>query len=268
MISISDFGTGNENARENWIKERLLELPEGSSILDAGAGDQHHKEHCKHLVYTSQDSAQYDGKGDGSGLQTGTYDYGQIDIVSDIITIPREDNSFDTILCTEVLEHVPYPDKAVKELHRLLKPGGLLILTTPFCSLTHFAPQHYHTGFNIFWIKKVMEEDIHFKILSVIAYGNYFEYLSQELHRLPSVASKYLQSPVFLEKEQEAIATVVNLLQKFGTTPSDSWQLLNFGLLTLAEKENNETPSFRISANLQPQVATSENNNIPTEPIV
>jgi SAM-dependent methyltransferase len=252
MISISNFGTGNDNSREQWIKKELAELPAGSTLLDAGAGDQHHKKDCEHLTYISQDTAEYDGKGDGAGLQTGEYDFGKIDIISDIIAIPRENNAFDNILCTEVLEHVPYPDKAVAELARVLKPGGKLILTVPFASLTHFAPHHYTTGFSIYWIKKILEIDNNLKMSKVLAYGNYFEYIAQELHRLPMVAQKYMRSPVILEKEEEAISTVVNLLQKFGTTPSQSWELLCFGLLVVAEKENNETFSFRPSANLQP----------------
>lgn len=42
------------------------------------------------------------------------------------------DGSFDIIICTEVLEHVANPFDAVKELHRLLKPGGFVFVTTPF----------------------------------------------------------------------------------------------------------------------------------------
>lgn len=42
------------------------------------------------------------------------------------------DNSFDLVLCTEVIEHTLNPFAAVKELHRLLKPGGKLLMSTPF----------------------------------------------------------------------------------------------------------------------------------------
>ena len=42
-----------------------------------------------------------------------------------------ESDSFDLILCTEVLEHIPDPVAAMKELFRILKPGGRLILSTP-----------------------------------------------------------------------------------------------------------------------------------------
>ncbi len=42
------------------------------------------------------------------------------------------DNSFDFVLCTEVLEHTLNPFKAIDELYRVLKPGGLLFLSVPF----------------------------------------------------------------------------------------------------------------------------------------
>lgn len=45
-------------------------------------------------------------------------------------TIPND--RFDIVLCTEVLEHVLQPFDAVKEIHRILKPGGVALITTPY----------------------------------------------------------------------------------------------------------------------------------------
>lgn len=90
----------------------------------------------------------YEGAGDGKGLQTGKWDTSRVDLVCDISAIPELDASFDAILCSEVLEHVPDPSKALDEFARLLKPSGKLILTAPFASLVHFAPYHYCTGFS------------------------------------------------------------------------------------------------------------------------
>lgn len=49
----------------------------------------------------------------------------------DIMNISFEDNYFDTVISCETIEHVPNPKKAIKELFRVLKPGGKLFLTCP-----------------------------------------------------------------------------------------------------------------------------------------
>ena len=139
---IGDAGTKNLTDRQLWVKNTLAKVSKGSRILDAGAGECQYKKYCTHLNYVSQDFNEYKGDGNGAGMQTGIWDTTSIDIVSDIISIPEPDQSFDAIFCTEVFEHIPDPILAIKEFHRLLKPGGKLIITAPFNSLTHFAPYH------------------------------------------------------------------------------------------------------------------------------
>lgn len=176
--------------RRQWLAEALLSIPSDSRILDAGAGTQRNRKLCSHLNYVSQDFAQYDGKGDGSGLHIGDFKYGQLDIVSDITNIPEEDCSFDAVMCIEVLEHVPEPISAVKELSRLLKPGGQLILTAPFCSLSHYAPYHFSTGFNKYWYEKHLADN-GMVIKEIFPLGNFFDFLRQENYRTINIAQKY-----------------------------------------------------------------------------
>ena len=53
------------------------------------------------------------------------------DVKADICNLPFADNQYDVILCNHVLEHIPDDTKAMKELLRVLKPGGMAILQIP-----------------------------------------------------------------------------------------------------------------------------------------
>jgi len=53
------------------------------------------------------------------------------DVKADICNLPFEDNCYDIILCNHVLEHIPDDTKAMQELYRVLKPGGMAILQIP-----------------------------------------------------------------------------------------------------------------------------------------
>tara|TARA_Y200000002_G_C22500685_1_gene587020 strand:- start:144 stop:851 length:708 start_codon:yes stop_codon:yes gene_type:complete len=50
---------------------------------------------------------------------------------ADIVSIPLLDSSLDAVICSEVLEHVNSPQESIKELIRVLKPGGVLALSVP-----------------------------------------------------------------------------------------------------------------------------------------
>lgn len=63
-------------------------------------------------------------------------------IICDLVRVPRETGAYDSILCNAVLEHVQYPDDVMRELHRLLKPGGILVLCVPFLQPYHPAPDY------------------------------------------------------------------------------------------------------------------------------
>lgn len=231
---MTTVGTRNESSRAKWLEETLRTIPAGSRLLDAGAGERRYKDFCEHLVYVAQDFARYDGRGDGRGLQTGSWGREGLDIVSDIASIPEPDASFDAVMCTEVFEHLPEPLLALKEFSRLLKKGGRLILTAPFCSLTHFAPYHFYTGFGRSFFETHLPSH-GFGILELRENGNYFEYMAQEILRLPSVGERYAgDRPGRLERI--AFGILLRMLERFSGGDGGSSEILHFGSHVLAER--------------------------------
>jgi len=68
----------------------------------------------------------------------------KVDFVCDIHElrdIPRA--AFDAVICTQVFEHLAYPERAAASIFQLLKPGGLLLLTAPFINPVHYVPTDY-----------------------------------------------------------------------------------------------------------------------------
>jgi ubiquinone/menaquinone biosynthesis C-methylase UbiE len=226
-------GTTNEEDRAKWIEATLKKIPPGLTLLDAGAGECQFKKFCSHLKYISQDFAQYDGSGD-AGLQTGKWDNTKLDIVSDITSIPLPDASVDAIMCTEVLEHIPDPLSALNEFRRLVKPGGYLLLTAPFASLTHFAPYHFASGFNRFFYEKHLPEK-GFTIEDLSLNGNYFEYIAQENRRIKRVAATYAGFKINIF-HKIAIHLTLSLLQRLSRRDKGSSELLAYGVHVFARK--------------------------------
>lgn len=58
--------------------------------------------------------------------------------------LPFPDASFDAVQCTEVLEHIPDPTETIREIHRVLRPGGRLFVTIPWSARFHYQPLDYH----------------------------------------------------------------------------------------------------------------------------
>lgn len=71
------------------------------------------------------------------------HDNEEIDVYYDGQTIPFPECHFDSLLCSEVLEHVFEPDQILKEINRVLKPGAKCLFTTPFVWNEHEVPWDY-----------------------------------------------------------------------------------------------------------------------------
>ena len=233
-ISEPKIGFENVTRRDAWVVSTLGRVPPGLRIMDLGAGEQPYRRWCRHLRYVSQDFRGYDGKGDGRGLQTGEWNQKDIDIVCDITKIPEVDSSFDAILCTEVIEHVPEPIAALHECARLLKPGGTLILTAPFISFTHFAPYHYHTGFNRYFFEHHLVQ-AGFNIKELSFNGNFFELVAQEVRRIPWAMDRY-STKSLRAMDRLLLRRMLNLLEEINNSNNGSEEFASFGVHVIAER--------------------------------
>jgi len=129
-----------------WYVTRFVEnvargLPAGSSILDAGAGESVYKKYFSHCNYKAIDLAVGESR----------WNYANLDYVGSLHEMPIEDDLFDAVLCTQVLEHLEWPRESVKEMHRVLKPGGKLYMTVPMAQNEHQVPYDFfrYTSYGI-----------------------------------------------------------------------------------------------------------------------
>ncbi|MEP3278131.1 MAG: class I SAM-dependent methyltransferase [Stappiaceae bacterium] len=88
-----------------------------------------------------------------------------VDQFFDGVNIPYEDNSFDFVLCTEVLEHAVKPDDLLKEMNRVLSEDGYLYLTVPSMWGEHETPYDFRR-YTTFGIKLALEYS-GFEVLSL-----------------------------------------------------------------------------------------------------
>ena len=123
----------------NTVDFSALRIPPGSRILDIGCGTgRHTAEACRLKDVTvlgcdpnAQDLLQA-GQRIAYHKQVGAYGGGSCALASAGITdLPFADNSFDVVICSEVLEHISDDRKALHELARVLRPGGHLVVSVP-----------------------------------------------------------------------------------------------------------------------------------------
>lgn len=93
----------------DWLRARRID----GRVLDVGCGDR------PYAALLPADAIGFDVPGNPHA-----------DLHGSIDAIPVDDASFDVALCLQVLEHVPDPAAAVRELHRVVRPGGRVLLTT------------------------------------------------------------------------------------------------------------------------------------------
>lgn len=114
-------------------KQAIKNLSKGSIIVNLGSG-----------VTSVRDDV----------INIDFYPFEKVDFVADIANLPFVDSSVDAVICEQVLEHVPNPKTVAKEIHRILKPGGVVYIVVPFVFSFHSSPYDYYR-----WSKTGLEEE-------------------------------------------------------------------------------------------------------------
>lgn len=107
---------------KNALRDLLAQFPPGSIGLNIGAGKTRLHPQIRNMELQA-----------ASG----------IDYVGSVESIPVNDATFDVVITQEVLEHVASPDRAMLEIHRVLKPGGTAYVQLPFIIGFHPCPNDY-----------------------------------------------------------------------------------------------------------------------------
>ncbi len=143
------------------------------NLLDIGCG----KMPYKNYILRNSSVTEYIGLDIENALEY--HASSKPDFTWDGITMPFEDNYFETAFGTEVLEHCPKPDIVLSEVNRVLKPGGIFFFTVPFLWPLHEVP-HDEFRYTPFALKRLLEEN-GFKNVNIKALGGWHASMAQML---------------------------------------------------------------------------------------
>ncbi|HRJ07174.1 MAG TPA: class I SAM-dependent methyltransferase [Prosthecobacter sp.] len=150
-------------------REALPLMKPGMKVLDAGSGKLPEQYLRGEILDT------------GATLHTCDLNFGPgVDYEADVSAMPFDDGCYDIVLNTQVLEHVKDPGRVCKELARVLKPGGLLFLTTPQSSPLHNLPWNFFNFTNLGL--GLLMDAAGLERVKVQPQGGHFALLAFELH--------------------------------------------------------------------------------------
>lgn len=161
------------HAIETFVQQAAKKTPARSRVLDAGAGPCPYKNFFRHCRYESTDFVD---------------PYKMLDFTCSLDNIPKTSNTYDSVISTEVLEHVEFPQKVMDEMYRVLKKGGKLILTTPQGWMIHQAPHNYFY-FTRYGLESLLK-NAGFTKFKITPMGGYFKFLADAL-RFNSIAEQW-----------------------------------------------------------------------------
>jgi SAM-dependent methyltransferase len=188
--------------------ERVAPYSRGR-LLDLGCGEKPYFDVFKHRVdsYIGLEHPMTLHKND------------KIDLFGDACNLPFADESFDTVVSFQVMEHIPEPDKMIAEVNRVLVTGGHAIFTTPFMWGIHEAPNDYYR-FTKYGLRYLFEKN-GFEIRELLANTGFWAMaglrLNYYLARFAHGFVRYAFIPIFL-----IVQVLAQTLDKIDKVESDT----------------------------------------------
>ena len=134
-------------------------------LVDIGCGNKPYVNYFKHVdKYIGVDVA-----------NNGT------DIIANAKSLPIKSDSIDVVLCNQVIEHDSEPDKIIAEIHRILKEGGVLILSAPQMGRLQGDPNDYYR-YTKWGLKYLLEQNGMLKIEIIESHGGIFRAIGSHLN--------------------------------------------------------------------------------------
>ncbi len=149
-------------------------------LIDIGCGTKPYKEMISPFIYEHV----------GVDHESTFHDKSNIDLFGTAYEIPADNETFDSAICTAVLEHLEEPEQALRECYRVLKPGGVAIYSVPFIWHLREEPRDYYR-YSKHGLKYLFEKS-GFKVLEItpllgfwVTFGQLFVYNIYRFHRGP-----------------------------------------------------------------------------------
>ncbi|MDJ0634978.1 MAG: methyltransferase domain-containing protein [Xenococcaceae cyanobacterium MO_188.B29] len=157
--TISPKPSKSRQESNSWLKHHASDIV--GSVLSIGSGTDEDKEGGRYRDYFINCS---------SYITSEITSEFEVDMVLDIRSMTQiQNNSFDCVFCSGVLEHVDDYRSGLKEITRILKCGGILLLGLPFRQAIHLAPNDYWR-FTEYGIKYLLRDD--YEILELTPIDN------------------------------------------------------------------------------------------------